>query len=274
MRIVTTTSVFPPEAPACATLERLASIGYKALDLALDYCSDPGHPFMGAYWREWAEDLRRRADELGVQYTHAHAEGYPTERGIAMLRSFEVCRILGISYLVVHPIFSMDGKNIEDDEEFIRVNADAYRGLLPYAEEAGVTILTENLLRGSSIAPRAIAKLVSAVAHPNFGWCFDTGHVNYRGDGIESLREAEVVPLSLHIQDNHGPGSGDEHLLPGDGVIDWKLFLDLLVEVGYRGDLVLEAHHQSLEASDGERDAILADLLGRAEKMRAYLESK
>ena len=88
------------------------------------------------------------------------------------------------------------------------------------------------------------------------------------------MRDAEVVPLSLHVQDNHGPGSGDEHLLPGDGVIDWKRFLDLLVEIGYRGDLVLEAHHQSLEASDGERDAILADLLGRAEKMRAYLESK
>lgn len=274
MKIVTTTSVFPPAYPADVALERLVAVGYRNLDLALDYCAVEGHPFLGASWQEWAEDLRRRADALGVHYTHAHAAGDALDRGIAMLRAFEVCRILGIAYLVVHPIFSMDGKNIEDDELFIRVNADAYRGLLPYAEAAGVTVLTENLLRGSSISPRVIAKLVSAVGHPNFGWCFDTGHVNYRGDGIESLRDAEVVPLSLHIQDNHGPGSGDEHLLPGDGMIDWKCFLDLLVEVGYRGELVLEAHHQSIEAPDEERDAILADLLGRAEKMRAYLESK
>ena len=39
------------------------------------------------------------------------------------------------------------------------------------------------------------------------------------------------------------------------------------------GDIVLEAHHQSLDAPDEEREAILSDLLCRAQKMKRYLES-
>jgi hypothetical protein len=42
--------------------------------------------------------------------------------------------------------------------------------------------------------------------------------------------------------------------------------------VGYQGDCVLEAHHQSLEAPDPERDRILSRLLeisfGLREKMK------
>jgi sugar phosphate isomerase/epimerase len=82
-----------------------------------------------------------------------------------------------------------------------------------------------------------------------------------------------VVPLSLHIQDTHGPGSGDEHLLPGDGSIDWKEFLHILHDIGYKGELVLEAHHQSYAAPDEEKDGILTELLRRAEKMLAYYQS-
>ena len=96
----------------------------------------------------------------------------------------------------------------------------------------------------------------------------DTGHANRCGLPQTSLLGLSHPPLSLHVQDNHG--DHDEHLLPGDGTIDWKVFLDTLHAVGYGGDLVLEAHHQSIDAPDNQRDAILTDLLHRAEKMLAY----
>ena len=44
-------------------------------------------------------------------------------------------------------------------------------------------------------------------------------------------------------------------------------------EIGYRGELVLEAHHQSLDAKDGEREEILCELYRRAEQMRDTLTS-
>jgi sugar phosphate isomerase/epimerase len=106
------------------------------------------------------------------------------------------------------------------------------------------------------------------VNSPFFGWCFDTGHANRCGLPQTSLLGLSHPPMSLHVQDNHG--DHDEHLLPGDGTIDWKVFLDTLHAIDYTGDLVLEAHHQSIDAPDDRRDTILTDLLHRAEKMLAY----
>ncbi len=266
--IVTTTSVFPPEYPPERALERLARVGYTDLDMAFDYCTHPASPFMGEGWREWAMALREKADSLGVRYTHSHACGDASNRSAPMLRCFEVCEILGIRYLVVHPVFSVNGKTVTDNAEFIRINAAAVKDLLPYAETHKVIILSENILWGSSIYPAVIADLVKTVDSPWFGWCFDTGHVHCSRVPMSDLRKVSVPPLSLHVQDNDG--SGDQHSLPGDGTIDWKEFLDILHEIGYKGELVLEAHHQSLDAPDEERDGILADLLCRAERMLVY----
>lgn len=188
-----------------------------------------------------------------------------------MLRCFEACEILGIRYLVVHPVYQAEGRIITDSDTFIRVNAEAIQDLLPYAERHGVIILSENILWGSSVYPTVIADLVRAVNSPYFGWCCDTGHMNCSGVPLSDLRRVSVPPLSLHVQDNDG--SGDQHSIPGDGTVDWKELLQILHGIGYEGDLVLEAHHQSLDAPDGERDAILTELLRRAEKMLAYCQS-
>ena len=270
MNIVTTTSVFPVGYSASMALHRLSRVGFSHLDMAFDYCSKPDHPFMGENWREWASEVRQEADSLGVRYTHAHASGNVASRGIATLRCFEACRILGIRYLVIHPLHMQDGTVITDDDDFIRINAESVRGLLPYAEENGVTILSENLLWGASVRPAAIARLVETVNHPNFGWCFDTGHAHCEGISMACLREIKTAPVSLHVQDNCGGHGKDEHLIPGDGTVDWKEFLDLLLEIGYKGELVLEAHHQSLDAADENRETILSELLHRAERMNEY----
>ena len=80
------------------------------------------------------------------------------------------------------------------------------------------------------------------------------------------LEKCAVVPLSLHIQDNDGTRDG--HLIPGDGTVNWDEFIAVLKKIGYCGDCVMEAHHQSLTASDAQRDEILTRLLEEAEKLR------
>ena len=272
MDIVTTTDVFPPSYQAEDVLERLSRLGYTCLDMGFDYCVGGDRLLEGDGWRERVIALRRQADSLGVRYTHAHAPYNAGSLAAAQLRSFEAAAILGADSIVVHPIHEQDGKIIEDVDEFLRINTEAMRALLPYAEQYGLTVLSENLLWGATIHPRNIAALVQAVGSPLFGWCYDTGHAHFYGIEPPVLRELEIQPLSLHIQDTHGIGYGDEHLLPGDGTIDWKEFLDILDEVGYAGELVLEAHHQSYAAPDAQKDGILTDLLARAHKMNAYYE--
>ena len=272
-QIVTTTCVFPPQYPSEIILDRLAVIGYTTLDMGLDYCVGEGCLLDGDDWLEKVMVLRKKADALGIIYTHSHAPGNAGNRSEAQMRAFEAAALLGARYIVVHPIHEIGGQIITDDAEFVRVNREATLPLLPIAERLGLIILSENILWGSSIHPKNIVDLVKAVDSPCFGWCFDTGHANCYGITPSVLRELDVVPLSLHIQDTHGLGSGDEHLLPGDGSIDWKEFLHILHDIGYKGELVLEAHHQSYAAPDEEKDAILSELLSRAKKMLAYYKT-
>ena len=271
MYIVTTTDVFPPAYQAEDVLDRLAKIGYTTLDMGFDYCVGDDRLLEGDNWRERVIALRQKADALGVRYTHSHAPFNVGSRDEVQMRSFEAAALLGATSIVAHPIHEIDGHIITDPGEFIRVNKEAVLPLLPLMEKYGLVLLSENILWGATIHAKNIVELVKAVDSPYFGWCYDTGHSHSNGVPVTVLRELDVVPYSLHIQDTHGPGSGDEHLRPGDGNIDWKEFMDVLKEVGYKGELVLEAHHQSYVAPDGEKDGILIELLARAEKMRDYL---
>ncbi len=272
MYIVTTTDVFPPAYQAEDVLERLARIGYTALDMGFDYCIGEDRLLEGEGWRERVLALRQRAEALGVRYTHSHAPFNVGSQDKAQMRAFEAAALLGATSIVAHPIHEIDGRIIEDTDEFIRINKQAVERILPLMEQYGLILLAENVLWGASIHPKNIVELVKAVNSPYVGWCYDTGHAHFYGIDPPILRELDVMPLSLHIQDTHGPGYGDEHLMPGDGNIDWKEFLEILHEVGYAGELVLEAHHQSYVAPDEQKDGILAKLLDRAQKMNQYYE--
>lgn len=287
MKIVTTTSVFPRGYRNMCALERLARVGFSCLDLALDYCVSPEernpkpspylhteaeYPFEGSDWKTWAEKLRVRADELGVKYTQAHAPFGEECHNEMMVRSFEVCRILGIGQMVVHPVWrDSENRILEDAAKFIQVNVEAMKPLLEVAEKNGVVILSENLLWGASIYPENISNLVEAVSSPYFSWCWDIGHSNCFGISPKSIRNVKHIPKSLHMHDNHGAGQ-DEHLFPGDGTVNWKEVLDTLKAIGYAGDLVMEAHHQSIETADEQREELLGKLFERCQKMQAYMK--
>ncbi len=265
-RIVTTTDIFEAGYPAEKAVDRLAALGYEGIDMGFDYWVFEGSPFLGEDYLDWARSLRAHADVVGIPYTHAHAPA-EADNYESAVRSIRAAAVLGARYLVVHPVSRYENGNpIRSKSRFWAVNAAAFDKLLPVAAECGVTLLAENLLCGVCADPRAVAALVKRVDSPWFGWCFDTGHAHVSGYASDILKACAVAPSSLHIQDNDGTGDG--HLIPGDGTLDWELFLSTLKEIGYLGDCVLEAHHQSLVAPDNERDAILARLLKTAIPMR------
>ena len=272
-RIVTTTAVFQPGYPAEDAVDRLKRLGFEALDMALDYWTNvPDSPFLGEDYLRWAAALRGRAEQAGIPYTHSHAPG-EAENNPLIGRSLETASALGARYMVLHPVWrNPDGTILEDAEEFIRRNWASIEPWLNEARRRGVVILSENLLWGASKDPRIIAELVKRVGSEWFGWCYDTGHAHCFGYAPSVLAECALPPLSLHLQDNHGDFH-DEHLIPGDGTIDWETTVQALRAVGYAGDCVLEAHHQSLEAPDDQRDAILTRLLSVAQSLRAEMEA-
>ena len=272
MKIITTSSVFPSQMDAFDTLPRLANLGFDGIDVAFDYCvTNAVNGFMSEHYLDWAKKFREKSDALGVILSHSHAPFDASARGDIVKRTMECASILGIKYTVVHPLWrKSDDSFYEDSDEFVEVNAKAIQPILETAEKYGVTVLSENLLWGASIHSKAISDLVDAVKSPCFGWCYDTGHAKSHGLSPTDLIGLNSVPLSLHIHDNLGI-KRDEHLIPGDGNIDWKVFLDVLKTIGYQGEFVLEAHHQTIDAPDEERDGLLMTMLDRAQKMVAYL---
>ncbi len=271
-KIVTTTDVFEAGYPADRAAQRLAALGYEGIDMGFDYwVYGPESPFLQDDYLNWAASLRECAETAGTRYTHAHAPG-EANSGDVIERLIRAAAVMGAEYLVIHPVWKYEnGKTIEKKSDFISINAEAIRQWLPLAEECGVILLSENILWGASKDPRIIAELVKEVNSDWFGWCFDVGHAHCCGYEPEILGKCGVVPLSLHIQDNDGTGDG--HLIPGDGTIDWDEFILVLKEIGYTGDCVMEAHHQSLVAPDEERDEILARLLDESEKLRFEMKN-
>ena len=259
MRIVTTTSVFGRGYPAQTALERLCAVGFDSLDMGLDYWTyGKDSPFLCDGYLDWASSLRERADALGVRYTHAHAPG-GADSGDIIYRAIETAAVLGARYMVLHPMYRYpDLREMTDPDDFIKINAAAVRPYLEKAERAGMILLAENLQDGAVADPRVISALVEEVGSPWYGWCYDVGHAHCCGFGPERL-DGCAAPLSVHLHDNDG--TGDDHLIPGDGTIDWRETAVRLRAVGYTGDCVLEAHHQCLDAPDAEREAVLARLL-------------
>ena len=267
--IVTTTCVFPRGYPAEKAIDRIAAAGFDALDMGLDYWEfAPGSPFMENGYLDWAHALRERAENKGVRYTHAHAPG-GADCGDIIGRSLETAAALGAESVVLHPAYREEnGEEITDPERFIRFNAELTAPWIEKAEKLGVTVLSENLQYGPTADPRMISALVKQVGSPRFGWCFDVGHAHCSGFSPEILRECEV-PLSLHLHDNDG--EGDDHLIPGDGTVDWEAVTGTLREIGYAGDCVMEAHHQCKEAPDETRDGVLARLYESAVRLRGMI---
>nr|MBQ4320157.1 sugar phosphate isomerase/epimerase [Clostridia bacterium] len=277
-KIVTTTSVFPPCTDMEQTIRRLAKIGFDSLDIAFDYCTqDKNYPFL-TDTAAWAEKMRVLAESLGICISHGHAPFDTAVRGPMVERTFRAASIMGVKYIVAHPVWRRDPSDgtiwgqdpsmiYGDTDDFIKVNIEYTKPLLEYAEKYGVTLLSENLLWCATIDPANIALLVDEVNSPYFGWCYDTGHARGWGHDFIELESIKTAPLSLHIQDNMKDHS-DDHNIPGDGRIDWKGFAQTMNRIGYKGDVVLEAHHQSLELPDEERDAFLAVMLERAKSIQ------
>lgn len=266
MKLVTTTSVYPIGSDPFFALRSIRAHRFDAADMALDYYTDtPANRFRESDWRDRILRLRALSDELGLPVTHAHSpysfrEMGDPEKSVILRRSVEAAALLGAKYMVVHPCHKDEaGQLITDPGTFLRVNRPYTEALLDEAVKHDVVLLSENLLWGATIDPVSISLLVAGIESPYFGWCWDVGHGHFLGVEPERIKDCAVMPVSLHIQDNHR--LGDEHLIPGDGTVDWARVFGVLKGVGYAGDFVLEAHHQSVEAkTQEERDAVLTRL--------------
>jgi sugar phosphate isomerase/epimerase len=125
-----------------------------------------------------------------------------------------------------------------------------YRDLLPYAQEYGVKICTENIMEWNGqlghCIPNACGEIddfcqvIDAIGTEWMGACLDTGHSFLaRTDTAEMIRRLGKERLyMLHIHDNQG--LQDTHSLPYFGSIDFAPIMKALGEIEFDGLLDFE----------------------------------
>jgi len=106
--------------------------------------------------------------------------------------------------------------------------------LVGQAESLGITIAIENTRR-----PDYIDTIFSNIQSNNLGFCYDSSHDFLPGQSKGNiLKRWSSLLLTTHLSDNKG--INDDHLLPGDGTIDWNIIGKFFPKNNYSGALILE----------------------------------
>lgn len=113
------------------------------------------------------------------------------------------------------------------------------RGLIPFAEEAGVKIAIEEVWNKFLLSPLEFARYIDEFESPTVGAYFDVGNVVEFGFPEEWIRTLGKRILKIHIKEYAKPKRFDYKLGDG-GEIDWPAVKQALVDVGYDGWITAE----------------------------------
>jgi sugar phosphate isomerase/epimerase len=251
-----------------AALDAIAAAGFGVTEIS--------HP--GLLSLKEAPLVRRHAEQIGLEIRAVHAP--PMRRDPTLARQREAAALaaeLGAAILVVHvsslrfvsPDPAVRARARERDLLRMEMLYDlcAPLGLtlgiengkhphhpdyllsLLHALDGGASPAQPNLSDPSeqsdpsdpsltSSPPQLPASRVVNSSSP-VGLVFDSGHAALRGgDPVQVARAMLPRLVHTHLHDNHG--TRDEHLTPGDGLINWPALLTLLHEGGYAGARLLE----------------------------------
>ena len=196
---------------------------------------------------EWAALAR----ELGMIYQSVHApfggvaDLWRSDKEKAEMAEKELidcihsCSENGIGLMISHCYIGFDGIVDITEEGLAR-----YGRIIDEAERCGVNIAFENT-EGEEYL---FALLESFGDRKNIGFCLDTGHEMCYNYGKNLLELFGDKLIATHINDNLGIKDyngkifwhDDLHLLPFDGIRDWKETAERFRSCNYKGILTFE----------------------------------
>ncbi|MBR7111059.1 MAG: sugar phosphate isomerase/epimerase [Clostridia bacterium] len=226
---------------------------------------------------EYVKNLKKVSDEVGLPCLQAHAPQplMRTREQIMplvdmFLRSIEIAAMLDCKYLVIHP-----GSFLSAHE-----NKEFYDKMLPFAEQKGVIIATENMYKWkdeteTDTVPSAcgtakdFVEHMEVINHPNFTACMDIGHAEMSNcEGAPTIIRALGDKIGcLHVHDTDLVN--DNHTMPFVGKINWVEVTKALKEVGYKGCFTYEAD----AFLKNFPDELMSDCLRLMERTGRYLIS-
>ena len=101
-----------------------------------------------------------------------------------------------------------------------------------------------------------ILSVLKAVSSPWIGVCIDVNHLNLYMTPEEGIKKAGKLLGEVHCSDNHG--QKEEHLLIGDGIINWAAVGNALQSIDFDGYIILETNNCYKDLSDAQFLSIAA----------------
>jgi len=183
-------------------------------------------PFSGLNIASIDEELRNHALTAIIEYIH-----YANK--------------LNASVVVVHPS-SGYAQSMTEYSKGLEKLKNSLRILAKEAVDNDIMLALENMIdkhkpEKSRIGAYVLElkSLINEMNLENVGICLDTGHsnINKMIPAVEAYWAADNL-ITIHMNDNLG--ITDDHLIPTEGNINWKEFINALKLIKYRGPLVME----------------------------------
>ncbi|MCY4144742.1 MAG: sugar phosphate isomerase/epimerase, partial [Gammaproteobacteria bacterium] len=99
--------------------------------------------------------------------------------------------------------------------------------LIPYARERNIRIAFENLASNHA----TLEKILAAYDPSAVGICYDPGHGNIVGDGLDFAALVKDRLIAFHLNDNDS--SADQHGLIFSGTVDWDRLARIIAASAY-----------------------------------------
>lgn len=247
------------------------------LSMTTDYRQDHGSPepylrriaeagFSHLHWcHHWNDDflyadieidqIRQWLDEFGLQLNDLHASAgiekrwlspvaYERLAGVELVQNrIEMAARLGSNVIILHmPVAPTAQPALQSFWDAVRRSLEAFQ---PFACQRGVRIALENLTDGNF----ATVRQVLGEYPPEFvGLCYDSGHGNITGDGLEQLEPVKDRLISLHLHDNDG--IGDDHLPLFAATVDWLKLAGIIARSSYTEMVSLEVSMRHVNSED------------------------
>ncbi len=262
-----TTDYVVTTGPSECYLREIAEAGFTHVH----WCQHYGTDFL--YTEPEIQAIEDWLDRYGLKLLNLHAshgaeKNYGSVReyerlaGVELVKNrMEMTARLGADVIILHMPTFPEPRDLNE-----KVWAQMFRSLDELeapARRFGVRIAVEN----GNFDP--IGRILERYAPGFVGLCYDSGHGNVTGDGLERLEGMRDRLIAIHLHDNDG--SGDQHRIPLEGTVDWERLMDIVARSSYAGCVSLESTMRGRPASEGE--AFLKKAYVAAQRLGEMLEA-
>lgn len=247
----------------------LAELGYQSVALTLDH--QALNPFE-ADWQRRAELVRRELDTLHLRcvvetgarflldprrkHQPTLISPFPEERQRRLdflQRAVDVAALLNADAV---SFWSGTQVDLPGDDMLLERLTEGCRRLTDYAAERKVRLAFEPEPGMFIDTMPKYAELRRRVGRDNFGLTLDIGHLHCQGETpiADHIRRWHEALWNVHIEDMRR--GVHEHLMFGEGEIDFPPVLLALRDIGYAGGMHVELSRHSHDAVNTARRAL------------------